>query len=135
MKKFFMFFAAVMMLSMTAVSFSSCSKDGDETSNFDSVKKQIIGTWKGRVVTGSMTINGETKYFYDDVVITITNSTCHIVATDYDKTFSYTINQNGDYYIDLGEFPLFFRVNGTTLKITGTNGTAGMWLLGDYTKQ
>lgn len=132
-----MFLAAVMMMSMTAVSFTSCSSD-DDVENYDSVKKQIVGTWNGRVVTGFISGSSGTKYYYADATITITNTTFHIVTENYDQTFNYTIKKNGEYYVfDFGSdnYVLIFQVSGNTLSIVNSDSSTGLMLVADYTKQ
>ena len=132
MKKIFMIMMSIIMLAVTNTTFTSCSKDDNDTENYSSVKSQLQGTWKGRYATAYT--DGEPSA-YSDMVITFSGDKVTLDG----KTFTYTIDKSVDgklyFQLDNGD-AIFFSVSGSELKILSTNGSAYMFLIGStLTKQ
>lgn len=140
---------AIKLIAMAAVAcmalcFTSCKKDGSST-DVSAIQKQLIGTWTG-VIKNTMTLNGkEVELSSTDVTVsfaekTFTKKTGDVPAVAYNYTLNYDNLGGKGYYItafigteEVGS--IYFSISGSTLTITGGDGTFVMTFPKTLTKK
>lgn len=139
MKKVFYLFAAVCMMAVTMVSFTSCEKDENKKKEAPSVE----GTWVGKAQQ-NFTISSE-EPVYVDCTFTFTKDKATITEGDkapVEYTFKYTsplLDTDTPYltfYFDGNDVgSLHYKIEGNKLIFTKTGGTWGYGYVGTFTKK
>ncbi|MCQ2212737.1 MAG: hypothetical protein MJZ36_03760 [Bacteroidaceae bacterium] len=139
MKKVFYLFAAICMMAVTMVSFTSCEKDGDKKKEAPSVE----GTWVGKAKTNLGLFGEDAKYV--DCTFTFAKNKATITEGDnepveYTFTYNAALLDSDPAYLtffykgeDVGS--LHYKIEGNKLIFTGTNGSWGYGYVGTFTKK
>ena len=122
--------------------FASCTKSGEQSEDFSAIQKQLVGTWEG-VLKTTATLNGqEIEMGSTTVVLTFTDK--QMTRKDGDTaavTYDYVLKKaDGKYYFVCsfkGESvgSIWFTVSGSTLQLTGGDGTFFMTFPKTFTKK
>lgn len=117
-----MLLMAVCMTALTAVSFTSCSKDDDPVNpDYSNVQNSLQGTWKGSYAT--MYINGSPAG-YEDLIMKFEGNKLTLTQGETVTDYTYSIKSNGELmYISFDDHAVFFEISGNKLKIVSTDGT------------
>ncbi len=141
MKLFKLFAAAAACIAL----FASCNPEGkgEQKEDYSAIQKQLAGTWEGELKT-IMIVNGEEKELGSTkVVLTFTDKT--MTRKDGEEvalTYDYVLKKDsskGYYFVCslMGEEigAIWFEVNGSTLSLTGGDGTFFMTFPKTFTKK
>ena len=141
MKLFKLFAAAAACIAL----FASCNPEGkgEQKEDYSAIQKQLAGTWEGELKT-IMIVNGEEKELGSTkVVLTFTDKTMtrkdgeevaltydYVLKKDSSKGYYFVCSLKGE---EIGA--IWFEVNGSTLSLTGGDGTFFMTFPKTFTKK
>ena len=141
MKLFKLFAAAAVCIAL----FASCNPEGkgEQKEDYSAIQKQLAGTWEGELKT-IIIVNGEEKELGSTkVVLTFTDKT--MTRKDGEEvalTYDYVLKKDsskGYYFVCslMGEEigAIWFEVNGSTLSLTGGDGSFFMTFPKTFTKK
>lgn len=130
---------AAVAVAAVALFAASCTKSNSASP----LKNELIGTWEGEVVTGSMTYNDQKIETKEKVTLVFTDKKLTITRGDESPVeYGYVIGDGGSkgYYFTAssnGEAigSAYYTVSGNTLNITAGDGTFFLSLPKTLTKK